>query len=159
MNMNHINDNGYYSVDLVERTYNELFSLRLFKLINIRFIETNKPDSAGNPTLDCIIQLSPSVRQSYTVSLEGTNSLGNYGVAGNLGYQHKNIFKNGELLDVVLLGATEKQNYGQGDSATTFNSLESGVETMIYTAKISGTSENEKFVPFLNPANVDEFVV
>ena len=49
MNMNHINDKGYYSVDLVERTYNELFSLRLFKLINIRFVETNKSDSCREP--------------------------------------------------------------------------------------------------------------
>ena len=135
MNMNHINDKGYYSVDLVERTYNELFSLRLFKLINIRFAETNTPDSLGNPTLDCMIQLSPTVRQSYSVSLEGTNSLGNFGVAGNLGYQHKNIFRGGELLDVVLLGATEKQNYGSGDSTTTFNSFESGIETKITLPK------------------------
>jgi len=135
MNMNHISDKGYYSVDLVERTYNELFSLRLFKLINIRFAETNTPDSLGNPTLDCMIQLSPTVRQSYSVSLEGTNSLGNFGLAGNLGYQHKNIFRGGELLDVVLLGATEKQNYGSGDSTTTFNSFESGIETKITLPK------------------------
>jgi len=135
MNMNHISDKRYYSVDLVERTYNELFSLRLFKLINIRFAETNTADSLGNPTLDCMIQLSPTVRQSYSVSVEGTNSLGNFGVAGNLGYQHKNIFRGGELLDVVLLGATEKQNYGSGDSTTTFNSFESGIETKITLPK------------------------
>ena len=151
VNMNHISDKGYYSVDLVERTYNELFSLRLFKLINIRFVETNKPDSLGNPTLDCIIQLSPSVRQSYTVSLEGTNSLGNFGIAGNLGYQHKNIFRGGELLDVVLLGATEKQNYGKGDSATTFNSLESGIETKITLPKFLAPLKTKSLFRYSTP--------
>ena len=150
MNMNHINDKGYYSVDLVERTYNELFSLRLFKLINIRFVETNKPDSAGNPTLDCMIQLSPSVRQSYSVSLEGTNSLGNFGLAGNLGYQHKNIFKGGELLDVVLLGATEKQNFRNGQLSS-FNSLESGVTTMITLPKFLAPVGTKNFFRYSTP--------
>lgn len=150
MNMNHINDKGYYSVDLVERTYNDLFSLRLFKLINIRFVETNKTDSAGNPTLDCIIQLSPSVRQSYSVSLEGTNSLGNFGLAGNLGYQHKNIFKGGELLDVVLLGATEKQNFRNGQLSS-FNSLESGVTTMITLPKFLAPIRTKSFFRYSTP--------
>jgi len=151
MNMNHINDKGFYSVDLVERTYNDLFSLRLFKLINIRFVETNIPDAAGNPTLDCIIQLSPSIRQSYSISFEGTNSLGNLGVAGNLGYQHKNIFRGGELLDVVLLGATEKQNYGRGDSATTFNSFESGIETKVTLPKFFAPLKTKSFFRYSTP--------
>jgi len=151
MNMNHIADKGYYSIDLVERTYNELFSLRLFKLINIRIVETNKTDSLGNPTLDCIIQLTPTVRQSYSVSLEGTNSLGNLGIAGNLGYQHKNIFRGGELLDVVLLGATEKQKYGTGDSATTFNSFESGINTKITIPKFLAPLKTKKLFRYSTP--------
>ncbi len=151
MNMNHISDKGYYSIDLVERTYNDLFSLRLFKLINIRFAETNENDSLGNPTLDCIIQLSPSVRQAYSVSLEGTNSLGNFGIAGNLGYQHKNIFRGGELLDVVLMGATEKQNYGKRDSTTTFNSFESGVETRITLPKFLAPLKTKNFFRYSTP--------
>ena len=151
MNMNHIGDKVYYSVDLVERTYNDLFSLRLFKFINIRFVETNIPDPDGNPTLDCIIQLSPSVRQAYTISLEGTNSLGNLGIAGNLGYQHKNIFRGGELLDVVLLGATEKQNYGKGDSSTTFNSYESGIETRITLPKFLAPLKTKRLFLFSTP--------
>jgi outer membrane protein assembly factor BamA len=154
MNMNHIGDKGYYNVDLVERTYNDLFSLRLFKLINIRFAETNKSDSLGNPTLDCIIQLSPSVRQSYSVSLEGTNSLGNLGIAGNLGYQHKNIFGGGELLDVVLLGATEKQKYGRGDSINTFNSFESGIETKITLPKFLAPLKTKNFFRYSTPQSL-----
>ena len=150
-NMNHIADKGYYSVRLVERTYNDLFSLRLFKLINIRFVETNMHDSLGNPTLDCIIQLSPSVRQAYSVSAEGTNSLGNFGVAGNLGYQHKNIFGGGELLDVILMGATEKQKYGVGDSVTTFHSYQTGIETKITLPKFWGPIKPATFFRFATP--------
>ncbi len=150
-NMNHIADKGFYSVRLVERTYNDLFSLRLFKLINIRFVETNQTDSLGNQTLDCIIQLSPSVRQSYSVSGEGTNSLGNFGVAGNLGYQHKNIFRGGELLDVVLMGATEKQKYGIGDSVKTFHSFQTGIETKVTLPKFLGPIKPSVFFRFATP--------
>jgi len=151
LNVNHIGDKKYYSVRLVERTYNDLFSLRLFKLINIRFVETNQHDLDGNPTLDCIIQLSPSVLQSYSVSAEGTNSLGNFGVAGNLGYQHKNIFGGGELLDVVLMGATEKQKYGAGDSITTFHSFQSGIETKITLPKFMAPLKPANFFRFATP--------
>ncbi len=150
-NMNHIGDKKYYSVRLVERTYNDLFSLRLFKLINIRFVETNIPDSLGNPTLDCIIQLSPSTRQSYSVSAEGTNSLGNLGIAGNLGYQHKNIFGGGELLDVILRGATENQKYGRGDSAVSFHSYESGIETKITLPKFLAPLKTNYFFRYTAP--------
>jgi outer membrane translocation and assembly module TamA len=135
INSNHIADRKYYSLNLVERTYNELFALKLFKIINIRFTETGLLDSLGNPTLDCIIHLTPSKRQAFTVTFEGTNSLGNFGVAGNLGYQHKNLFRGGELLDVTLLGATERQSYGKGDSLTTFHSFESGIDTKLTLPK------------------------
>lgn len=150
-NMNHIGDLGYYNLHLVERTYNDLFLLRLFKLINIRFVETNKVDSLGNPTLDCIIQLSPAIRQSYSVSAEGTNSLGNLGVAGNLGYQYKNIFGGGELLDVNLLGATQKQKYGRGDSINTFHTYESGIETKITLPKFLAPIKPVNFFKFATP--------
>ena len=150
-NMNHIADKGFYSVRLVERTYNDLFSLRLFKLINIRFVETNVVDSLGNPTLDCVIQLSPSVPQSYSVSAEGTNSLGNLGIAGNLGYQHKNIFGGGELLDVILRGATENQKYGRGDSAVSFHSYESGIETKITLPKFLAPLKTNYFFRYTTP--------
>ena len=151
INTNHICDKKYYSVDLVDRTYNELFSLRLFRLINIRFVETNKIDSSGNPTLDCIIHLTPSKRQAYSVTLEGTNSLGNFGVAGNIGYQHKNLFKGGELFDVTLLGATERQSYGQRDSASIFHSFETGINTKLTLPKFLAPIKSRSLFRYSTP--------
>jgi len=157
INSNHITDKKFYSLELVERTYNELFALRLFKIINIRFVETNKLDSLGNPTLDCIIHLTPSMRQAYTVSVEGTNSLGNFGIAGNLGYQHKNLFRGGELLDVTLLGATERQNYGKGDSATTFRSFETGIDTKLTLPKYLAPIKTKKLFQYSTPQTLMDF--
>lgn len=151
LNANHIADREYYSADLVDRTYNEFFALRLFKLINIRFTETGEVDIYGNPTLDCYIQLTPTLKQSYSVSAEGTNSLGNLGVAGNFGYQHKNLFKGGEIFDINLLGATEKQSYGKGDSARTFNSLELGADTKITFPKFIAPFKSQALFRFSTP--------
>lgn len=151
MNANHLNDKGYYSVDLVDRTYNEFFASRLFKLINIRFVETGEKDALGNPTLDCYIQLTPSMSQSYSASIEGTNSLGNFGVAGNLGYQHKNLFRGGEILDVQLLAGAQKQSYGSVDSVKTFNSSENGIDVKITVPKFIAPVTRINFFKYSTP--------
>ena len=151
MNANHLADKKFYSAALVDRTYNEYFALRLFKLVNIRFIETGQKDAEGYPMLDCYIQLTPSLSQSYSASVEGTNSLGNFGLAGNLGYQHKNLFRGGEIFDLQFLAATQKQSYGVGDSATTFNSVETGVDAKITVPKYIAPFLKTNFFRFSTP--------
>ena len=151
MNANHLADKKFYSAALVDRTYNEYFALRLFKLVNIRFVETGQKDAEGYPMLDCYIQLTPSLSQSYSASIEGTNSLGNFGLAGNLGYQHKNLFRGGEIFDLQFLAATQKQSYGVGDSATTFNSVETGVDAKITIPKYIAPFLKTNFFRFSTP--------
>jgi outer membrane protein assembly factor BamA len=151
MNANHLADKGYYSVDMVDRTYNEFFASRLFKLINIRFVETAQSDSLGNPMLDCYIQLTPSMNQSYSASIEGTNSLGNFGIAGNLGYQHKNLFRGGEILDLMFLAGRQKHSYGTKDSTTTFYSSETGVDAKITVPKFMAPNLNIDFFKYSTP--------
>lgn len=151
MNANHLADKKFYSAALVDRTYNEYFALRLFKLVNIRFVETAQKDSLGYPMLDCYIQLTPGLPQSYSASIEGTNSLGNLGVAGNLGYQHKNLFRGGEIFDLQFQAATQRQSYGVGDSATTFNSVETGVDAKITVPKFIAPFLKSKFFEYSTP--------
>lgn len=151
INANHIADHSYYRVSLVERTYSEFASLRLFKLINIQFEEANELDSLGNPMLDCIIQLTPTTRQSYTFALEGTNSSGNMGVASNLNYQHKNLFKGGEILDLQFRGATERQAYGVEDSLRVFNTLEGGVDARLTIPKFLALVKGKRLFRFSTP--------
>lgn len=151
MNANHLTDKNFFSAELVDRTYNELFALRLFKLVNIRFAETLQKDSLGYPMLDCYIQLTPTLNQSYSASIEGTNSLGNFGIAGNLGYQHKNLFRGGEIFDLQFLAATQKQSYGVGDSATTFNSVETGVDAKMTIPKYIAPFLKSNFFKYSTP--------
>jgi len=98
-----------YHVDDVRETYQHLSSLRIFKFVNIYFEEADPYNTymQEDYPLDCYIQLSPSTLQSYAVELEGTNSSGNVGAAGNVSYQHRNLFGGGENLNVRLKGAVE----------------------------------------------------
>jgi outer membrane protein assembly factor BamA len=83
--------NTYYNDRMVEETYAGLNALPPVKYVNIVFRE--RP----NNMLDCYIVITPDKNQSFTFDLEGTNSGGNLGAAGDFSYQHRNIFKGAQL--------------------------------------------------------------
>ncbi len=103
-----------YSLDNVEKTRRMLNSLRLFRSINIQFVEAQSPDytdSIPEGTLDCYIQLTPFLLQSYSVEVEGTNSSGNkLGFGGVFSYQHRSLFGGAEITDFRLSGSMESLN-------------------------------------------------
>jgi len=95
-----------YDVNMVERTYARLNSLQLMKYINIRFVN-QEVDSLGEHKLDCYIVLNPNLKQGVSFELEGTNTAGDLGVAGNMNYTHRNFFNGSELLQAKIRGAYE----------------------------------------------------
>ncbi len=115
-----------YNLKKVEQSYERLQSLNQFKFVNIKFEPTNTVDSLGIGTLNCIIQLTPYTRQSYSVELEGTNSSGNIGFAGNLNYQNKNLFKGAEIFDLQFTASTETV---QSKNKAKFDAREYGVSS------------------------------
>lgn len=141
-----------YNLKSVEQTYSRLQSLNQFKFVNIKF-EVD-PNSLQDPIagLNCIIQLSPYNRQSYSVEFEGTNSWGNIGFAGNLNYQHKNLFGGAEILDLQF--STAKETFYSSDQ-TDFSSSEYGVESKLSITKFLLPLLNaEKFRKSYNPKTV-----
>lgn len=104
---NYIQNDDWYNRDDVNSTYNHLNSYRLFKLINIRFREVDSIAENGIKYLNAHIYLKKFPSQSYTVEVEGTNSSGNLGGAGNFLYQHKNLFGGAENFETKLTGAFE----------------------------------------------------
>ncbi|QZE13116.1 BamA/TamA family outer membrane protein [Halosquirtibacter laminarini] len=125
---NHIDDSEFYSSYNVDRTYSQLTQLKLYRAMNIQFIDTKQRSDDGYSLLDCVMQLTPTSEQSYSFELEGTNTSGNLGVGTNLAYQHKNLFKSAERVDVKFSGAIERQRYGTQDTIKLFNTLEGGVD-------------------------------
>lgn len=112
LHANFIQEGDVYSLYNVEKTYQHLNALRLFRLINIKFSEVKTDslaftDSIPVDYLNCNILLTKHYLQSYTVELEGTNSYGNIGVGGNLLYQHKSLFGGAEITDFKINGSIE----------------------------------------------------
>jgi outer membrane protein assembly factor BamA len=104
---NYLTSGEWYSQEEVDKTYQHLNSLRLFQIINIKFEEASQPGDSLVGKLDCHVYLKKFKLQSYTIELEGTNSSGNMGGAGNLVYTHKSIFGGAEQFQSKFTGAFE----------------------------------------------------
>ncbi|MCB0396733.1 MAG: BamA/TamA family outer membrane protein [Flavobacteriales bacterium] len=130
----------------VDYTYRRLSALKQFKFINLDF--SLPKDSGQKQVLDAHIFLTPIALQSITLETEGTHSGGNLGIAGNLVYRHRNIFKGAEILEVKLKGALEAQrsltleNDTINPDKSPFNTLEFGPEISIHVPDL--------LIPFLS---------
>lgn len=130
-NVNRMRDSTYYCLQNTEKTYRALSRLKQFKVINIGFFETDSIAHDSIPLLDCWMQLSPLPRQNFSVDVEGTNSSGNLGVAGNFNYQQRNVFGGAEVFDFQIRGARERQQSLVDNSLLNFNTKELGVESSL----------------------------
>jgi outer membrane protein assembly factor BamA len=123
---NLIKPGDLYNYLNAERTHALLSSIPIIRYVNIKFEDTGNEIT---PTLNCYIQVTQSEQQGYTIDIEGTNQSGNLGAAVNLGYQHRNLLKGGELFVTRFRAARETQT-GLSDKRA-FNSDELGVETSL----------------------------
>lgn len=106
---NYIDPGDYYNITDVEQTRKHLSSLNVIKLTDIYFseVQTVSVEDTGEGILDCHIQVAPNKLQAYSVELEGTNSSGNFGASVNLLYQHRNLFRRAEVLNLKIKYAYE----------------------------------------------------
>lgn len=122
-----------YRLSTVENTFNAFNRLRQFRFIDIRFQEPEMNQDSS--LLDCYIRLAPLNKQSTSFDIEGTNTSGNLGVAGNINYQHRNLFHGAEVFQVKLRGAMERVASSESEY---FNTREFGIESNIAIPKLLG---------------------
>jgi len=134
-----------YDIRKVEETNKYLNTIGLFKLINIRFSNPQMTDTVT--FVNCIMQLTPFMIQAYQVEADASNYGNNYEAALNLSYQHRNIFRGAEMLNLKFTGAMQIVSDANDENARKirFNSYEYGVE-----AKID-------FPKFIMPIKSDNF--
>ncbi len=142
---NYIAPGDRYNAKRVQRTYRNLTALSAYRIVDIKF---NEVDSGENQ-LDCEIKMLPSVRQAFTGGVEGTNSAGNFGVAGNINYQHRNLFGGSERFDITFTGAIETIREIQDADFGTMQEL--GVETRVNVPKFLLPFKTEQFIRKFNP--------
>ena len=130
-----IKTNQLFNIGDARKTQNELSNLNNFKYINIRFALTPIEDyNQSLEKMDAIIELSRLPVNSTSFEIEGTNSAGNLGTAGNWVIKNRNLFHGAEIFDFSVTGGLELQNSMFSDdeenviNALPFNSLEFGTE-------------------------------
>jgi outer membrane protein assembly factor BamA len=168
---NQIKSGILYSDDMVQRTQNNLNSLKLFKMVNIFFAEeivdttkkvknddflsfdeTTKKDSISTGLLNCFVQLSNHTLQSYQAEFVGTNTSGAFGTEGNLSYQHKNLFRGAEIFDVKLRGLVETVQKSQNVGTFAFRySLELGGSVGLSIPKFLNPFASREFIKKFSP--------
>lgn len=94
-----------FSQHEVDRTYQALSRLSILKFISVRVIPVGDPEASG--MLDVYVLLTPGKSQVLSLSLEGTNSEGDLGMAVGLGYSHRNLGKGSETLSAKFRAAYE----------------------------------------------------
>ena len=139
-----------YSINEVKRTFTAYNRLRQFRFVDIQFDEPTLNQDSN--LLDCHIRLAPLNKQSTSFDIEGTNTSGNFGIAGNINYQHRNLFRGAEVFQIRLKGATERlQTVKDSVSSQSFNTRELGVESKLIIPKLIGpgnfVKDFERFLP------------
>ncbi len=125
-----------YNVTEVENTFNAFNRLRQFRYVDIQFEEAYPQQDSNR--IDCRIRLAPLNKQSVSLDIEGTNTSGNLGVAGNIYYQHRNIFKGAEVLQLRFKGAIERMRRTVTDGTEYFSTREFGTEANLTIPKLLG---------------------
>lgn len=121
-----IEPGSLYSKRREDRTYNNLYAHRQFKYVNIQYDEIANPEDTLFGYLKGRVFLPLQTLQNYSFDIEGTNTSGNFGIAGNINYQHRNLFGGAEIFDFTLKGATERQEAFINEEYGEFNTVEYG---------------------------------
>ncbi len=117
-----------YSERDTEKTYRRINSLHVSQFLRIDFNEVSLENDSIR-RLDCVILLTPSKNQTFSIEAEGTNSEGDFGVAGKFGYAHRNLFKGGERFGLQLRASNEA--IGSIRNILTYSAWEIGGETSL----------------------------
>ncbi len=125
-----------YRISDARHTFDAFNRLRQFRFVDIQFEEPFM--AADTNLLDCYIRLAPLSKQAVSFDIEGTNTSGNLGVAGNINYQHRNLLRGAEVLQLNIKGAIERQQRTRGNVTEYFNTREIGPELSLTFPKIVG---------------------
>jgi outer membrane protein assembly factor BamA len=135
-NLLQMESGSLYRINDARHTFDAFNRLRQFRFIDIQFNQSVQyPDSN---LLDCHIRLAPLNKQAFSFDIEGTNTSGNMGVAGNINYRHRNMFRGAEVFQVNVKGAMERQQRVFDNVTEYFNTREIGTEASLTFPKILG---------------------
>lgn len=145
----------YYNQTDVDKTYNNLTDLQLFKQTSISF---EKDTTQG--LLNCYINLYPSKRQEFVLEPQlitsdqnnavEQNNQRNYGLANVLSYRNKNLFRRAETFELRYRIALEGQARNN-DSLPFLSNIEHNVTATLGVPRISLLKPLQSWFTLRNP--------
>ncbi len=136
-----------YSIDGINKTVSRFGSMNITKYVKVDFEDIGRVDSLGKGLLNLHIRQNLKPIHYISNGTEFTNSAGYLGLALNLTYMNRNIFRGAESFRLQFTGAVENQQQRQSDQKAFlgFNTMEFGVNAEIQIPK------------FLLPFRADRF--
>lgn len=145
----------------LNRTYNRLGDLGIFRFINI----TPKPVEQGDSMyIDFLVRLAPTVKYDYIIEPQAivsdqnntftnqTTNYGNYGVAGILQFNNRNMFKGAEMFKLTLRSSFEAQ--GRVSGKQWFNATEQSLTASITTPRLLMISKIDRNIKAINTRTI-----
>lgn len=129
----HFESHRPYDQARTKETYSHLSSLGVFGASEIEYVPRS---DTGAQELDVYVRLTPLPKYSFTTQLEGTNTSGNYGIAGSMTVMNRNTFGGGEIFDVSLKGGLQAQVNTETSDNQLFNTYEVGIEAGLTFSRI-----------------------
>jgi outer membrane protein assembly factor BamA len=148
----------YYNYDATQESVKKVNNLTVFRFPRIEYV----PASNGDPySLDCIVKMQPSKKQSLGGELEfNINSANVFSVGGaaSVVYRNKNIFKGAEVFEISLSGGADFRVAQDSTVTSTENGtwldqanlIDVSIETSLYFPRFLGINAIERFLKMEN---------
>ncbi len=132
-----LNEEKFFSQQLLTTTYKRLGDLNVFRFINITSKSFVMNDTSW---VEYYVRLAPTIKYDYVLepqaivsdqnnTFTNQSNYGNYGLAGILQLNNRNVFKNAELFNLTLRSSFEAQGKASGKSW--FNATEQSLTASI----------------------------
>ena len=116
-----------YDINMVNRTYARLNCTAIHEICQHSFCRS-AVQCAGRTLLGRVTSFCHRIKlQGLGFDVEGTNTAGDFGIAGNASYTHRNLFNGSEMLQAKFRGAYEAVS-SQAITSVASNYVELGGE-------------------------------
>ncbi len=127
-----------YNVDITTQSVKKINNLAVFRFPRIEYV----PSSNGKKGyLDCVVKMQPSKKQNIGLDAEFNNnysSVASLGIAGNVSYKNKNLFKGAEIFELsAQLGIDFKVNPADNSTNQDDNSLARWINLLNFNTQAS----------------------
>lgn len=151
-----LNPGSEFVQNKVNRTYQRLGDLNLFKLITVNATTYTLNDT---PMVDYGVRLIPNIKYDYTIepqaiisdqnnSFTEQSRTGNYGVAAIVTFNSRNSFRNAELFKLSFRTSVEVQ--GKANTARWFNATEQSLTAGLTFPRLVAFPKLDRNINFIN---------